>query len=1670
MVACIDNGNPTLLVLRGVDAENDSKGVFDGFTGIYNQMDGAVGNFSEEYKDKLNVVYANYKGGIVRRRRMGPYETFKPPQPINFVDFVECVNPFAIVALGDNVISGLQSEDLSDECLSKIPIITSVSGYRLLRQNNAFHFWPFVLPLLAYLAAEWIIREYSSFDSICIVTDTEDKQGKVLRNIFSKTLSYLGKKVVTIDEDDESKLEELANTNVLTVVYVSGIGGAHDNALRSLLDAQQKNTKLRIISDQSISDPGKRVPKSEGIQYFTSLLGNRDKDKTGSPFAAEMKFEFFVYQTLNLVWDRYNRFMEIYGDKNNEVKFADYLKKTKTYICKSNKIDAYSGHKESAEILFISDNGQLYAPLYVAHGDNQDPVGHYSVRAPLDVAHMLQVVDEQLKDIPFLHVDGKENEVIIKKLEKIGRLISSVFNAKKYLCWIGDCFKAIGKCKIDLTSQNSTWAVKIVEILQRNAIFTEAIQITLGDSFELPDNDAVRAYFKHGHDGRQLLPLSVCLRQRNGPEGSREVGSEIATSRRNKLPSLTSKAEDISLPLRDIVSQHGKLQTKNNFQLKNVQFGDDDKDFLEIVFSKDINFGVIEDNTGKTIRKDDARRLLQICQHIERSVIDSSVNAYMYIFPEVLSETVEFGPEYRNDNNCLLFVTDKRLSYLDLRVLTNVVTRVAYSLRNAISSYRIKLEATKSAIGAIMSRNGSHNIGSHVLAALSHNVGTMPDDRVLYQYIQHRMDYIATATTELPVWNQPLSFVGNLVKAFLMQRHLLDYITGSEGLKAYQFQNRTVDTTSIGCQPNTIRLHVKRIGDDDSAWNEETNYSVEPSKATNFISYPDTPASPNALMRDLEIAIPGGIVGQHAFFTIIENILRNAAKHEWSKIGKEDKNNARKEDKNNARLKYLDMHIDFKDNPQAGIVEVVAWTDSEYSRTQYKQGDFADKAGSLTPTEIQESLSREKVENEFDLSSIDADHKKLQVRMARSFIGANGDLHKENWGLAEMRISAGYLNTANISEIGGLDENKSSELSLIKPVMVLNGDHYCLGYHFHIPKPRELLIVVPRDLRVDKDVINGANQRLKRYGVAVITESEVQAESSSKERSSKLSYAYVLLKEFLKNDKPDKQSEDMRKWKLPFRVITTGTEPLRPNENAGFDRRADFAREDKDFFEEKVFKSWLAQVAGSDATAKAEAEQLLFDIYRSWTRHLKSEKKVKDIPIAIDLRGGSAESNDGTPYITTGSGGNSEKSLISDIDLLKIVFGNCFNTAVESFFKMRGGVEGETGKVLNAMKVLSPRKVDFKCVEETGRKLSIEEMIRDQLRNWCNNVRGCGLTGRFSQVLTKIDNTPAGDLDDIDIPEGLIEFVDYLATVILGQARVFLSKYEEHYNTLPKEIAARTDSAVSQKIDQLDGQQIIETVSESDKIKVLKARGTYSNDGKSCCMQSSVLAYWRHEDACVTRTLSMSDEANSTRDIPINVEYLEPLSGAQSYINSFSILTQGDALQKVRFVSKLIETGLVKVLVVDERLKKFEEDHSDVKCTFAKIGIAALGEDSKATTNIFSAMESRSVGKVSAIPIDDYATKVGDYDILVIHQGIIDKKLKNHGDPQVIDNFINRLKEDVRYVIVTTGRGSPANIPENVRVLPFSVVESTLFKKYPEKLVLVDAIMNVLPSGRKENV
>ena len=321
-------------------------------------------------------------------------------------------------------------------------------------------------------------------------------------------------------------------------------------------------------------------------------------------------------------------------------------------------------------------------------------------------------------------------------------------------------------------------------------------------------------------------------------------------------------------------------------------------------------------------------------------IISSGKNkGYYYVIPERNVLSFSSGVSF------IILQSSKKLSFMNINLFSNVLTRFLTIFHQSIYSQIIKLSNCNSAIGSIMSRNGSHNIGSHVLSALSHNVGTMPDDRVLYQYIQHRMDYIASATTGAPDWSVSTPFVANLMKMFYSQRHLLEHIAGSDGLHAYKYQGKGTQTGVW--QKDCVKIIVRKIerykeekypkGQKNEGWQGKKCadgswiYAYEffrdaPAKQKDSISLKsesddlqsketandkndDNPKTVNWNLDEV-VSVPGGILGQHAFYNIVENVLRNAAKHSWA--GK----SAEKREAVN-----LEIYIDFEKTKERALKE-----------------------------------------------------------------------------------------------------------------------------------------------------------------------------------------------------------------------------------------------------------------------------------------------------------------------------------------------------------------------------------------------------------------------------------------------------------------------------------------------------------------------------------------------------------------------------------------------------------------------------------------------------------------------------------------------------------------------------------------------------------------------------
>ena len=967
----------------------------------------------------------------------------------------------------------------------------------------------------------------------------------------------------------------------------------------------------------------------------------------------------------------------------------------------------------------------------------------------------------------------------------------------------------------------------------------------------------------------------------------------------------------------------------------------------------------------------------------------------------------------------------------------NYLFNLGMSLLNSVRYYSIS-----AAIGSIMSRNGSHNIGSHVLAALSHNVGTMPDDRVLYQYIQQRMDYIATATTDFPNWVQPTMLLGVLMKGFLSQRHLLDHISESEGLSAWQFQGCKLGNEAKAKQP-WLQFHIRK-------WNN--------GKYIDLIEYDQEEGHNRVnLSEDVALAIPGGTVGNHAFYTIIENVIRNAAKHDWAVNV-------------TAKDRPLPIYIDFKDSINERDVQIEIWAKVTALKVDDKTKGSLDKKG------VESWIKRlddgtDKDVSEFAQLPI---HRQMQVLIERPFISNDGSLRRENWGLAEMKISAGYLNRIDIGAIGGLELEKydPEHNCIILPIARKEGNEYYLAYRFYVPKPREVLIMVP-------DATNTTVvKKLENYGVYVRTQAAIRESGKENKRSLELNYRYVVVPSVSK----DTFGKDI---KFPFRVLS--------GSRLGDEHPQRLKNMIPELDSYKGIINSLKQIKTWDE--KQLADKILGHIYDCWSRHLATYRQ-NDIGSAVGLLITPNEGNAG--------GG---RSLISDDDVLKYVMRECFGECIRQYKKHDDQV---SNKICDVFAVIEKdcyrEEVDISKFHGTNNKIAAllhkwlttalkdddirdnsfeitaQEMQRQLEEGYSINYQCDGSSTEAHSacdesvnnnnetaeegLLINIDQIRAESKTTIEkrskesallaigklLKSGSIDgFIDYIVTVH-EQAKQMFKQYEENIVSLP------------------DGYMPEKGASSNSNVKEVTVNGikvAFNHDALGG--NAKWITYRRHDN---------------TLDKGKGVVFAEPLSGTQSYLTQIMRLVSNLQAGEITATEKslcarLLENGLMRVLVIDERVAKFVREHAaEVAKYYNSMAISVMDDNCQTTvidaeqgpiTQAASYFNEKSKATLKAYAEGKETSQnitALDFEILIIHQGILDKwfnEFKN--DKEKMRKLLEGMKEMVKYVVITTGRGTPVNIPKDAHLIPFAVVEAALFRKYPEKLMLVDAVMNALPVG-----
>lgn len=208
-------------------------------------------------------------------------------------------------------------------------------------------------------------------------------------------------------------------------------------------------------------------------------------------------------------------------------------------------------------------------------------------------------------------------------------------------------------------------------------------------------------------------------------------------------------------------------------------------------------------------------------------------------------------------------------------------------LRQMAMQLKVKRETvkhgTKSALLSIDVRNLSHNIGSHVLAywiqelnQLLDNKSTNDDLRIalykskaMFRYIQHRADFLAEVATSIPCSEMSFDLKKEILNPFLK-----DNSSDNPYKDAPQF-NKNEPNDGLKLDSN-IYVLLRYIAESEGI---SINFDAA-NKSTKNITYEiDNLLKENGTEKAVYVSIPSGIIGKHAIYSILENFIRNAAKH-----------------------------------------------------------------------------------------------------------------------------------------------------------------------------------------------------------------------------------------------------------------------------------------------------------------------------------------------------------------------------------------------------------------------------------------------------------------------------------------------------------------------------------------------------------------------------------------------------------------------------------------------------------------------------------------------------------------------------------------------------------------------------------------------------------------------
>jgi hypothetical protein len=213
---------------------------------------------------------------------------------------------------------------------------------------------------------------------------------------------------------------------------------------------------------------------------------------------------------------------------------------------------------------------------------------------------------------------------------------------------------------------------------------------------------------------------------------------------------------------------------------------------------------------------------------------------------------------------------------------------------------------------------------------------------------------------------------------------------------------------------------------------------------------------------------------------------------------------------------------------------------------------------------------------------------------------------------------------------------------------------------------------------------------------------------------------------------------------------------------------------------------------------------------------------------------------------------------------------------------------------------------------------------------------------------------------------------------------------------------------------------------------------------------------------------------NLGNQIKSNLIYAEAYSGSLSYFNLITSAMDNNNDMSKLFMLRYIENAILLIGICDERFQEWWAKKGNNKAgSIFQMGVTPV------FINNYKLYGQYNIGKDNFYYSFRYKNKKGSLnvvypklnskdkslwlqkrkrniiDLLIIHQGILDEWKKQNKESNKLTRIILELKDFFPFIVITSGRGKPDNLPKGVKFLPFSNIESCMSGDYFEKITLL---------------